>query len=321
MGVATIDYIRNYYVDEFETSQIEYEPITVCTPMYNSTPFLKAYLTHVLCYDWPRDLTSLMFTVQGDDATYDVIRGFFAKYGDEYRRTKVKRVKQYRGGELPHVRNVVMCRNLLTGWSKPDKYVFFNDHDNFSPPVCIKRLMRGIQLGADGAAGVYLFYQRNEDEDAGHIGFTAFFMADYKMHHYSLNSSGRSGTVPTEMLGRRLWCDAVAMGSFLVKRELLDAVPFFVPYGTTMTDDTALCLKAREKGYRFMADFGLFVQHWGYNIRMTHKPPLTYIEVNAERPMTLRREKMKRDGIYVHPRHDVGLNEAARKYIDLDKIK
>jgi len=322
MGVANIDYIRGKYVDAYELDyELPYDDISVCTPLYNSTKFLKEYLSYVLMYDWPRDKTSLMFTVQGNDGTYDYMKSFSKKYGDEYRRIKVQRVKQL-SGELPHVKNVVLCRKLLTKWSRPDKYVFFNDHDNFNPPVSIKRLRLALEYGADGAGGVYVFFGRNQWEPEGHIGFTAFFLNGEHMHHYSINTTGNVGNIPVEMLGRMLWVDAVAMGAFLVKREVLDNVDFFVPYGSTMTDDTAFCLKAREKGYKFIADFGLLVKHWGFDMTLRRlNPYIMEIKVDRAKEMQNRRDKMWRDGVYVHPDTDAGLNNDVKRYIDLDRIK
>jgi len=316
MGVATLEYIRSKYVQDSYIPPIEEVPIAVCTPMYNSMPFLREYLEHVLSYDYPKDKLSLYFTIQGKDETYDAIKAFSKTFGDVYRKIKFKRVKQDLGGELPHVRNVVRCRNLLAQWSKPD-LVFFNDHDNFNPPISIKRLQKGLALGASGAAGVYIFFQRDKTEDKGRVGFTSFFLHEEKMHHFALQD-GAHGFLPLEMFGRRLWVDSISCGCFLVKRELLDELKFFVPFGTSMTDDTAFCLKARSLGHMFIADFGLLVNHWGYHITQRR---MMEISVKADRGMFERRNKMLKDGVYVHPIGDMNVNENVRKLIDIDKIK
>jgi len=316
MGVATLEYIRKRYVDDSLVPEIEQVPIAVCTPMYNSTPFLVKYLKCVLLYDYPKDLLSLYFTVQGNDRTYDALKEFGGVYGDEYRKIKIKKVKQTIGGELPHIRNVVKCRKLLTQWSNPD-LVFFNDHDNFNPPVSIKRLQKGLALGASGAAGVYVFFQRSEGEKKGRIGFTSFFLDGGKMHHFALQNVNQ-GHLPLEMFGKRLWVDCVSCGCFLIKRELLDELDWFVPLGTSMTDDTAFCLKARSLGHKFIADFGLIVDHWGYKINYRK---MLEIHVEANQIMFARRTKMKEDGVYVHPDLDRNMDEAVRKLIDIDKIK
>jgi cellulose synthase/poly-beta-1,6-N-acetylglucosamine synthase-like glycosyltransferase len=317
MGVATLDYIRKLYVDEAplkDLPPIEPEPVALCTPVYNAIQFLDTYLAHVLMYDWPRDLFSMNFAVSGDDGTYQALKEFAATYGDDYRRIKVKRVKQVLGGEMPHVRNVVQARNLMIGWSKPDM-VFFNDADNFNPPVSIKRLYNGLRLGASGAAGIYTFRQF-DDDGKERIGFTSFFLHDQVMRHFSM--PGRTGEFPLEMFGRRLWMDAVSCGCFLVKRELLDEQRFFFPTGTTMTDDTAFCLKARERGHRFIGDFGLMVHHWGYNV--AHQEVMK-IAVELDPVMEARRTLNREKGVYVHPKVDGNISAAVRKLIDIDKIK
>jgi len=313
--VATLEYLRKLYVEERELPEFDPFPVAVCCPLYNSTPFLEKYLNHVLLYDWPRDLVSLYFTVQGDDATYNVMKEFRGTHGDSYRKIKVKRVKQVKGGELPHVRNVTQCRNLLVKWSKPDM-VFFNDHDNFNPPVSIRRLYDGIRLGADGAAGIYFFSQVDEETKKLMATFTAFFLHEGTMRGLTLR--GMRGAFPLEIFSRRLWMDAVSFGCFLAKRELLDKQRFFVPYGTTLTDDTLFCLKAREKGFRFIADFGLIVPHWGFDIR--HRAMLD-IEVKKTGEMLKRRRKMSDEGVYVNPERDENMSDAVKGFVDIDKIE
>ena len=323
MGIANLDFIRRHYVEpRRDIGELQYHDVSVCTPLYNSMPFIDEYLFHMLNYDWPRERISLLFTVQGDDGTYRYMKQFQRKHEKQYKRIKVKKVKQVKNIELPHVYNVVRCRKLLASWSKPDEYVFFNDHDNFDPPISIKRLIIALHHGASIAGGVYVFFTRNQWEPEGHIGFTAFFMNEGMMHHYAIDKTGFSGTLPTEMLNKYVWCDAVAMGACLVKREVLDNVDFFIPYGSTMTDDTAFCLKAREYGYKVIADFGLLVKHWGYDVTLRHRNDgrLSDLSVDRQSAMLKRRRKMYYDGVYVHPDVDVGINKAVRGYINLDKI-
>jgi cellulose synthase/poly-beta-1,6-N-acetylglucosamine synthase-like glycosyltransferase len=312
-GVATIEYLRKRYVNDAYIPQTELEPIAICTPLYNSTPFLRDYLSCLRYYDYPKDLLSIYFTIQGNDGTYDQIKRFAEMFGDDYRRVKYKRVKQIKG-DLPHVQNVVRCRNLLAQWSKPDK-VFFNDHDNFNPPNSIRRLNDGLTLGAGLSAGVYLFLMRDENNNRM-VMFTSFFLHDKIMRSLSLR--GMRGYIPVELFGRRLWMDAVACGCLLVKREVLDKVKFFVPWGTTMSDDTAFCLRAREAGYRVIGDFGLVCGHWGFH--MDYKR-MMQIDVTLSPKMDERRIKMKQDGVYVLPDVDVNMNQRAQELFDLQKIE
>ena len=194
--------------------------------------------------------------------------------------------------------------------------MFFNDHDNFNPPYSIRRLYDGLRHGADGSAGVYFFSQEDEKTKQQMATFTAFFLHNGTMRGLTLK--GMSGLFPLEIFTRRLWMDAVSFGCFMAKRELLDEVKFFVPYGTSMTDDTAFCLKAREKGFRFIADFGLVVPHWGFNV-YTRK--MLQIAVEREDTMMRRRMKMADEGVYRAPDVDVNMNEAVKAFVDIDKIE
>lgn len=310
---TALDLIRKKYVIE---KHVEEEPIAVCTPMYNSMPFLDEYLTHVINYDYPKDLLSLYFTVQGKDGTYDTLKEFKAKFGDEYRKIKFKREKQVRGRNMPHVFNLVRLRNTLIKWSKPDT-VFFNDHDNFNPPVSIKRLREGLALGASIAAGPYAFFQKDPSEKKGKISFTTFYLKEDKKLYALTLQGGLKGYFPLEMFGKRMWVDAVACGCTMMSRELLDELQFFVPHETSMSDDTAFCLKAREMGHRIISDLGLFVQHWGFDIEFNQ---VMQVNVRRHPEMVMRRDKMRDDGVYVVPNMDVDMDAAVRKYIDLDKI-
>jgi len=287
-------------VEERPLEPVEPYPIAVCTPMYNSSKFLNRYLFHLTMLDYPRDLMSLFFTIQGDDNTFDTMKMFRDQFSDEYRRIKIKRVKQVKGGILPHVRNVCQCRNLLAKWSNPLP-TFFIDHDNFPPPVSIRRLQHDLELGADIAAGIYAFCQRDKDgEQKPRIRFTAFFIVDGDYYHIALSHAGRRGYLARQLMGKRFWADSVAMGTTLIRREVLDKVRFEVPWeNIKRTDDTHFCINALKHGFKIIADFGLFVPHWGFNLRF-FKPEGNRVPVEADvsPEMADRRTWMERAGVY-----------------------
>lgn len=302
MDIGITEFFRSRYVDDRGVKPIEPYPIAICTPMYNSTPFLNDYLRHITLLDYPRRLMSLYFTVQGDDKTNDVMNEFKSQFSGEYRRIKVERVEQVRDVDCPQIRNVVRCRNLLVNWSKPAP-VFFIDHDNFPPPIAIKRLQQNLELGASVTAGVYVFYKQDKKNPhlEGAVNFTVFFLVNGTMGSAGLSDRGMEGVLPTELFGKRMWADAVAMGSTLMTREVLDECQFIVPQGNTMSDDTAYCMKAKQTGHKFIADFGLLIPHWGYDIQFTplKNPDLVHIRVTASGGMVQRRRKMHQDGVYI----------------------
>ena len=302
MGEEITTFFRSKYVKDNCVKGVEPYPISVCTPMYNSMPFLADYLQAVTSLDYPRELTSLYFTIQGNDSTYDVMEEFKSRFKDEYRKIRIGKINRIKGGKLPHIQNVVKCRNILRRWSNPDP-VFFIDHDNFPPPNTIKRLKRNLELGASMTAGVYVFYKRDKENPhhEGVVNFTAFFLLNGTMGAMGLSDRGMEGVLPAEIFEKRMWVDAVAMGSTLMTREILDEYDFIVPEGNTMSDDTAYCLRASETGHKFIADFGLIIPHWGYNIQLTplEGSDLVHLKVTLTDNMTKRRRKMYQDGVYI----------------------
>lgn len=301
MGDGILNFFRSKYVDDNEINQIEPYPIALCTPMYNSTPFLDRYLQSITSLDYPRHMMSLYFTVQGNDKTYDIMKDFESGFRGEYKKIRVKRIEQSLAKKIPQIHNVVHCRNLLVNWSDPNP-VFFIDHDNFPPPMTIRRLQQSLEIGASMAAGVYVFYKRDKmnPDLEGMINFTAFFLENNSMGSLGLSNRGMEGILPAEIFSKRMWTDAVAMGSTFIKRELLNKYRFFVPDTANMSDDTAYCMKVREGGHKFIADFGLLIPHWGYDISTTPlNNNLVRLKVALSERMSRRRRKMHEDGVYI----------------------
>ena len=176
MAESIQSFLQSKYVDIGGISSIPPYPIAICTPMYNSVPFLDSYLNNITSLNYPKRLISLYFTVQGEDDTYDMIQDFKSQFKAAYNNIQIEKIELIREKHLPHIRNVVHCRNLLAQWSNPYP-VLFVDHDNFPPPNTIARLQQNLELGASITAGVYVFYKRNHDEpdQYGQVNFTAFF--------------------------------------------------------------------------------------------------------------------------------------------------
>ena len=181
--------------------------------------------------------------------------------------------------------------------------MFFIDHDNFPPPKTLRRLLQSLDLGASMVSGVYLFYKRDNKNPhlEGKINFTAFFLMNGEMGSMGLSERGMEGILPAEIFNKRMWVDSVAMGSTLAKRDLLDEYQFIVPKNYDMSDDTAYCIQARKTGHRFIADFGLVIPHWGYDIQFSPmtNPELVHLRVKVADAMTRRRKKMYQDGVYI----------------------
>jgi cellulose synthase/poly-beta-1,6-N-acetylglucosamine synthase-like glycosyltransferase len=296
--------IEKRLIPEKEIPVPEPSPIAICTPLHDSMPFINRYLSALTKLDYPPELISLYFTVQGKDGTYDYMKDNFVPWAKEqkgYHKIKIKRVKQVQSGELPHVRNVVHCRNLLASWSRPDP-VFFIDHDNFPPSETLSRLRQTALYGGDISAAVYVFFQSQSEraDDIGRLGFTLFFIENEDdFYYFTLDRDGKRGLIPEKVVNRRIRCDAVSMGTTLVQREVLDKVKFFIPWGTTMTDDTAYCVEAGKHGFNIISDFSLFIPHWGFDVKFVGvRDGSMMVEVNFDQAMAYRREKLKRSGVY-----------------------
>ena len=302
MSDETVQFFKSRYVEETQAESVNPCPVAICTPMYNSEPFLEKYLQAILQLDYPRDLLSLNFTVQGDDRTFDILKEFKSEFSHMYRGIRIEKIALITDEYLPHIQNVVHCRNLLAKWTAPDP-VFFIDHDNFPPPETLKTLLQDLQTGASIAAGVYLFYKRDRKRPdlPGMMNFTAFFLINGEMGAAGLSSSGMEGILPEEIFTKQLWVDAVAMGSTLMTRKILDEHQFIIPEGRIMSDDTAYCLQAGRTGHRFIADFNLLIPHWGYDIHFTslEGSGLVHLKASISENMSQRRQKMHEDGIYI----------------------
>jgi len=294
--------ISNRLIEESEVQIDSTEKVAVCTPMYNTNidGILPEFLYHLLHLDYQKDLLSLHFTIQGNDNTIDVLRSLKSSFGDEYRKITIDRVEQKIGGDAPHVENVVNCRNVLAEEGHPHN-VLFMDHDNFPPPYAIHRLQRAAKYGGDIAGAVYLHQKRNKSNPSLPmiLGFTAFFRYSGKYYHLAFHRDGDLGTFYAPLLGRMVFTNAIGMGTTLVQRKVLDDVEFYVPYDTNMTDDTAFCEVAVKKGYKIIADFGLFIPHWGIIAdKKWERDGVAGYDLRVERKFNDRRLKMKNDGVY-----------------------
>jgi hypothetical protein len=242
--------------------------------------------------DYPKELISLYFTVQGDDGTYEALLDFKKIYSKYYRRIKIEKKKMIRGGLCPHMRNIVWLRNLIIEWSKPYDLVFI-DHDVFPPKHRHKRLIEGHLLGGDIVAGVYAFYQKRR------LGFTAYFKINDMYYHTGLGRSGDKIFFPTYILGKRFFSDAIGTGFSYISRKVLDVTKFHVPHNLKRTEDVEFCMDAREKDFKIISDFDLVIPHWGFELSfIPHDDEKVQILAYFSKEMVLRREEMRIKNVY-----------------------
>ncbi|RLG90277.1 MAG: hypothetical protein DRO36_06385 [Candidatus Hecatellales archaeon] len=299
MGKVSKDFFKKRIV-KIEDESYDEVPIAIGTPFYNPLPFIDQYFISLLKLDYPRDLISLYWTFQGDDESESLLYWFEKKYGKEYRKIRIKKFPLIRNTDRNHTYNIVRNRNWIIDASSPDLLLFI-DHDNFPPPYTIKRLLINLNY-CDIATGVYPFFQE------GKLGFTAFFLEGNSAYHLALHKEGNKLYFPSEILGERLYSDAIGTGTCMVKREVLDKVRFEVP-PNLMTEDTYWSLRARKLGFKIISDFGLMVPHWGFKL-IFGKDDGKRVEVKAylSRRMNERRKEMEDSKVYTPVFKRKGLN-------------
>ena len=237
------------------------QPLAIGTPFYYSFHFLEDYFDSLIHLDYPKNLLSLYFPVQGEDDTYQLLQDFKDTYHRHYaaihivqRPTTTHGVDQHQIG----MTNIVAQRNWIREHAKPLDVLFIG-HDNFVPPHTVKRLLDGKALGADIVGGVYAFYSRG-------LGFTSFFHLQDGSHDTALISENGALYFPECLMGKRAWTWTTGMDTTLVRREVLDTIDFTAT-SSEWSDDVEYCYKAQADGFKVMTDYGLFVTHWGFKLQ------------------------------------------------------
>jgi hypothetical protein len=241
--------------------------LTIATPFYYSFHFLEQYLTALQKLDYPKELLTLIFAVQGADDTYDVLKDFQKRMQHRYKQIILEQRGEIFAGETTRKRNNLnICdqRNWLKSQTTDD--VLFIGHDNFPPPNTIIRLLEGQSLGGDIVGGVYSFIKY------GSLGFTSFFMLEDKANDKrwpttSLVKHDDKLWFPKCLYGERVWTWTTGMDCTLIKRDVLDNIDFSVGLTDYITDDVEFCHRAKCKSYRVLSDYGLWVPHWGFTLQ------------------------------------------------------
>jgi len=249
---------------------VEQQPLAIGTPFYYSFHFLDKYFTALTKLDYPKELISLYFPVQGEDETDEMVLMFKDQYEHKYKSiTTVKRPVFTEGISRYHCMCVNVCsqRNWIVEQSKPLDLLFIG-HDNFLPRDAINRLLTCKAYGADIMAGVYAFY-------AGGLGLTSFFKMDDTRYTTGVLQENGKLWVPTCLLGHKVWTATAGMDSTFVRREVLNENSFEIKAtlaDSGWSDDVKFCSNAIEKGFKVMTDYGMFVEHWGFKIQFLQPP-------------------------------------------------
>lgn len=283
------DYAK--YLVEEKPVKVEPQPLAICTPFYYSFHFLDEYFTALTRLNYPKDLISLCFTVQGKDDTYDILQDFQQRFKDTYHTIKLeKRPLINKGKNYMHILHLNVCavRTWLVEHSKPLD-VLFMGHDNFLPPNTILRLLEGKALGGDIVAGFYSFFQKG-------LGFTSFFDTPDNKMDSALRTIDRKIWFPECLYGRRTWNWSVGMDATFIRREVLEKVNFNIrPEKLLRSDDVEFCDQAMQLGFKVMTDYGLYVPHWGFNVQFLQPPQDGKLQIlcSVTEPLLRRRALLK----------------------------
>lgn len=259
---------RENLVEERQVT-VKPQPLAIGTPFFHSVDTLEQYFIALTRLDYPKQLLSLFWTVQGDDDTWNLLESFKATYRHRYNKivaSQIPTAKGARTSQQAKYMNIALSRNVIVAKSAPLDLLFI-DSDNFPPPSTIKRLTTGMTLGGDIVGGVYPYYM--PDPDVEGLGFSATFKLGNK-HPQGLTSKNGKIWFASCLLGRRAWVGWLGMGTTLISREVLGEIKFVSTpelVDNHWSEDTYFCKTAGEHGFKVMADYGLMVPHWGIKIQ------------------------------------------------------
>jgi hypothetical protein len=293
--------LKNFcqYVIKEQPKPITLKPLTIATPFYYSFHFLEQYLTALQKLDYPKELLTLCWAVQGNDDTYAILNDFKERMKHRYHDIILERRGELTEGKTGLLRaNLNICdqRNWLKKQTKSD--VLFIGHDNFPPPQTIKKLLEAQTLGADIAGGVYPFAKNDE------LGFTSFFLMNMAkpkdgLHKYPVTAlvAYKDKTwFPQCLYNKRCWTWTVGMDCTLIKHEVLDKIDYAITLAPAITDDVEFCHKARLNGFYVLTDYGLWCPHWGFKTQfLTDVVWNGYIQVICLRSPELRTRRIMFD--------------------------
>jgi hypothetical protein len=240
------------------------KPLTIATPFHYAFHFIEQYLVSLISLDYPKELLTLVFAVQGNDDTYLTLLDFKKQWRSRYHDIIIEQRDIIDVGDgAYHINALNVCdqRNWLKNQTRDD--ILFIGHDNFPAPNTIKRLLQAQMLGADIAGGVYPFTQHMG------LGFTSFFMlydGKKRWHCTAILKHKDKLWFPNCLYGKRVWTWTVGMDCTLIKRVVLDKIDYKISVSKEVTDDVEYCYHAHEQGFNVLTDYGLWVPHWGYHI-------------------------------------------------------
>jgi glycosyltransferase involved in cell wall biosynthesis len=148
-------------------------------------------------------------------------------------------------------------RNVIIEKSGSDDLIFV-DSDCLIPPQSIHRLILGAEMGGDIIGGISVLKL-----DDAHPNLTAFsYTESGKGVNISLVNKEMPLTLlfPTWLIGKRWFVTVVSTGLSYYRSLVFDKLRFELD--PEINEDVLLCLKANDLGFKIVADFGLWYEHY-----------------------------------------------------------
>jgi glycosyltransferase involved in cell wall biosynthesis len=288
-------------VEPREPETLPFGEVAICTPVYRAYKYLDQYFRHLYALDYPKEFIHLRFAVSGkNDPTLEMVKSYINSFGHLYASAKFKYVKQFRGGHSPQVRNLILARNVILSTCKGLDVVFL-DSDMFPPPDALTRLRNDTSLGAGIVGVINPFWYRDikKGKERRRVTLPLFTLEGNKSTVFALHGTDTDVWIGNDILGKRVWVDAVGGGMFFIKAEILSRFRFDIPPDSDMSDDIEFCFKARKAGYRILSDFNIYCQHWGYNLVKTGQDrERTYFHMDVAPEMWGERNKRWKEKSY-----------------------
>lgn len=291
------------FLDRVEPRQPDKLPpdyIAVCVPAYKSYRYLGEFFESLYAQDYPKEYIHLLFVVTGNDPTIDMINAYADSFGHQYASVRVKKLKQFRGGDRPQIRNLTLIKNIMVDMNKGLDCIFLNS-DMILPPNAFTSMRNDTSLGADLVGGINpnLFTDKYEGKNRTRIALPMFVLQGNRSTVFVLHGDEHYGWVGNVILGKRIWVDAVSCAIVYVKSEVLSKIPFRVPSSIEMSEDILFCFDARKMGYKILSDLNVYCYHWGHELaKIGQDDERTYFEMTVLPEMVSSKKSLKREKSY-----------------------
>ena len=230
--------------------------VAICTPFYKASSHVFRYLDGLEHLDWDKSRLALNFLISEDPVTLDILKEYKKSFDNLYKSIKIKETKRLHG--VSKVKNITVARKHLVQMSKPYD-VFFIDSDVVVTPKSLKKLKNINDSGHGISGGLYLMLNSDSETKELRIG-VPMYVGDESKSYYLGFARLDGGEIHNGIFNKRINVDALATGCMLIKREVLDKIPFRYNIDGP-SEDLDFCFSSKKLGYDIIADTSILCQH------------------------------------------------------------